>query len=793
MASNIPSILGVHVCSGAFDSGYDIDLFGSLQSEGNNPKPVRASIIFGNNGSGKSTIAREIAGIGRGESNGYLYDESKKMLSLADNERAGIRVFDEDYIKKKTQIKRDGLDSIVMLGKQVSAAKTIEETEKSIRDVTAEIEELDSKIADFQKGSNSVEKLERKAKESVKNVGWAERRQNITGRKSNLGKQYWIDVQNANTEETRETLGQQFDAKLSIFEKARAAGQDEISPIPSIDTAPYNEGYLTELLSRSIDNPELSEREQRILELVKNDNQIIVDTAVSVFSSEDTHICPMCQQEVSQEHKESIVASIRKVLNKAVEEFRAELSKASLPGLVETVDIPDQVTESAKAELKDALREVNRIVGEYNSRIELRKANIYTAQTADALGLDAALKKLKIAVESVNFEIDSINDAIKDKKSLEENLLQINNEISWIDARQDIESWQTAEDNLINARDARNNKLIEQRRLLSEKQKQEAALKQIDIAVNVINSYLANVYFDSDRFKLVLDGEQYKVLSHGQSVVPEKISTGERNVLALCYFFTESGEGKEQGHADDDPQYIVLDDPISSFDMENRVGVCSLIRERAECILQSNDESKITVFTHDSSVVHDLQKVFDDIRLHAMSKGFAYNTRKLAGTVTEAVARGTEYAALLNRAYRFASSHTEDLDESYVIGNILRRIVEGYGTFNYGIGVEELFRDKDLVSRLGSHLPYIKNAMYHLMLNDESHLRDRVSTMNPSDRFERFSYEDKRSCAQCVLLMLYTLDQTHVKRQLKGVSITELQGQIKAWESKFSGQSAKSI
>ena len=83
--------------------------------------------------------------------------------------------------------------------------------------------------------------------------------------------------------------------------------------------------------------------------------------------------------------------------------------------------------------------------------------------------------------------------------------------------------------------------------------------------------------------------------------------------------------------------------------------------------------------------------------------------------------------------------------------------------------------------------------MYRLMLNDESHLKDRVSTMNPSDRFERFSYEDKRSCAQCVLLMLYTLDQTHVKRQLKGVSITELQGQIKAWESKFSGQSAKSI
>ena len=250
MASNIPSILGVHVCSGAFDPGYDIDLFGSLQSEGKNPKPVRASIIFGHNGSGKSTIAREIAAISRGESGGYLYDESKKMLSLADNECAGIRVFDEDYVESKTRIKGDGLDSIVMLGKQVSAAEAIEETEKSIRDVTAEIEELDSKIAELENGSNSVDKLEKKAKESVKSAGWAERCQKITGKKSSLSKNSWIDVQNAKTEETRETLGKRFEAKLSIFEKARATGQDTINHVPSIDIAPYDEGYLTELLSR---------------------------------------------------------------------------------------------------------------------------------------------------------------------------------------------------------------------------------------------------------------------------------------------------------------------------------------------------------------------------------------------------------------------------------------------------------------------------------------------------------------------------------------------------------------
>lgn len=131
MTSKIPSILGVHVCSGAFNSGHDINLFGSLQGGGDSPKPVRASIIFGQNGSGKSTIAREIVAISRGESNGYLYGENNSALSLADNERVGIRVFDEDYVESKTRIKGDGRDSIVMLGKQVATAEAIEETEKT--------------------------------------------------------------------------------------------------------------------------------------------------------------------------------------------------------------------------------------------------------------------------------------------------------------------------------------------------------------------------------------------------------------------------------------------------------------------------------------------------------------------------------------------------------------------------------------------------------------------------------------------------------------------------------------
>lgn len=788
MASNIPSILGVHVCSEAFAEERNLDLFKEIKNE--TDKPYRVSILFGHNGSGKSSIAREIAAISEGESNAYFYDENKDMLVLEDKERSCIRVFDEDYVEAKIKIATDGLDSIVMLGKQAETAKDIEEIDKSISDISAIIESLEGKISKLNSGSNSVTSLETKAKDSVKGGGWKERRKDITGTGSNLTNNYWTAVLQSKTEQTRETLNQRFDGKLDAFNKAKGAGTDTIEVISFVDTEPYSEDYLTGLLSKQVDNPELSEREKRILELVKNGRQSIVETAETVFSSEETHVCPMCQQEVTQEHKESIVKSIHKVLSKAVEEFKSELAAAILPHLSEISNIPEQVTESAKMSVRDAQRKVDAIIDEYNIRIEQRRANVYTAQTGEALGLVEALKELNDTVANVNEEIDSINNAIRNKKNLENELLKINDEIAWVDACANIEAYEKASTDLEDTNASIEGKRAELRKLESNKSSQEAAMSQISIAIDVINSYLANVYFDSDRFKLVLDGERYKVLSHGRSVAPKAISTGERNILGLCYFFTEGGEGKERNHESDDPQYIILDDPVSSFDMENRVGVCSLIRDRAEHALRSNEESRITVLTHDVSVVDDFQKVFTDISKYALQKSFIIDTRKLCGSVTETVSKGTEYAALLKKAYDFAKSTVEDPNESYVIGNVLRRIAEGYSTFNYGIGMEELFREQELATRLGDHLPFLKSAMYRLVLNDESHMKERVTTMSPSNSFERFSYEEKQSCAQCVLLMLYKFDQVHVKRQLSSISETDLQNQISIWERRFSSQQA---
>ena len=66
-------------------------------------------------------------------------------------------------------------------------------------------------------------------------------------------------------------------------------------------------------------------------------------------------------------------------------------------------------------------------------------------------------------------------------------------------------------------------------------------MRMTEIAVTSINRFLSSVYFDAARFRLVPFGDVYRIESFGKPVAPKAISTGERNILALCYFFSEGG------------------------------------------------------------------------------------------------------------------------------------------------------------------------------------------------------------------------------------------------------------
>ena len=104
------------------------------------------------------------------------------------------------------------------------------------------------------------------------------------------------------------------------------------------------------------------------------------------------------------------------------------------------------------------------------------------------------------------------------------------------------------------------------------------------------------------QIKLILDGSKYYLVHSidGVNLSINSISEGEKNLLAILYFYFELYKDREQKNLIDELELIVIDDPISSFDDTNKFYVleimkkiiyryfCSLIRGMifASCLME---------------------------------------------------------------------------------------------------------------------------------------------------------------------------------------------------------------
>ena len=789
LTNSITEIKGVNIDCGIFEGGKSIDLFNYENEDKNkNYPPHRVSVIFGRNGSGKSTLANFISGLTNDNSDvKCFYDKNNKPLLLDSGSQ--IRVFGEDYIRDKLYIEGDKVESIVMLGNQAAAKMRINEIKEEQDELTESLTKYNIKKDELENGENSITKLENKAKLKAKEGGWVTRRKSIEGGDStpSLTSLRWADILKATSDESRESLEKQFNNLIDEYNRTNNVEKEiECNNLRKVELSQYDEDRLRNLLSEELDEPKLNEREKRLLELTRM-NQAIIEKAQEVFSGDETKYCPMCQQEVTSNYKASITKSIQKILSDKADEFKKRLSQAILEPVSKQPELPAQLSRDVIDNYNESIQNVNRAIENCNNLIQERKGNLYSTVDFGELNLTQTIFALNESIDRINEDVEKLNNSIKRREKTKNDLTVLNDKLAYIDAKDLICKLQESKAKLTDTIDKLNKIGKKQEALEKEREKQQAAINNTDIAADLINKFLSTVYLDTNRFRLVPHSKVYKIESYGKSVKPWEISTGERNILALCYFFAESGRGKFQGAEDSDPQYLIIDDPISSFDMENRVGICSLLRERISHVLNSNDESRITLLTHDGAVLYELDHILDDIKELEDGKGkFKYDFLELSGASTSLyMMKKPQYTHLLRRAYNYASSKDEDEFESYVIGNILRRILEGYSTFNYAMPMYGLTHDSDINKNFGDYKEALSALMYRLTLNDDSHMEEKVKSLNQSMGFERYSCEEKKKLAQFVIVILSLIDEVHVIKQLSKTQVKEreIRENLKKWKA----------
>ena len=108
-------INNITISGGYFDQATTLDLLDSNQ-------PL--SIVYGRNGSGKTTIAKAIRQLVGKDSElpteeGYVQYSVSTEEIISDEMKSSVFIFDEEFVRENVRMRGKGLETIVMMGEQV--------------------------------------------------------------------------------------------------------------------------------------------------------------------------------------------------------------------------------------------------------------------------------------------------------------------------------------------------------------------------------------------------------------------------------------------------------------------------------------------------------------------------------------------------------------------------------------------------------------------------------------------------------------------------------------------------
>ena len=736
----------------------------------------RFCLIYGKNGSGKSTISQAFDAIKQNSQSfivSQIINNSDAAVNPIDeDQKKNIFVFNEEYVNSKVKIKNNGLDAIVLLGK----AKNIDEKLEKAKRINKKLKGRQSKYQeDFQKYSDiqNTDNPEKYKYDTIKSLkdNFAEREKNILGNTNRNLQNKTIEfakniIDHFETDVSTDELKNNFDDKFKSYEDIRSNLNftEEIKQLNFED--------IKQLLLYQLEQKQLTPKEEEIKQAIAEADHV---KTKNIMGS-DKDICPYCFQKLTDEYKKEILSSLETIFNPNIRNHQRNLEnkKQEIQNSLNSLkNLP--YMDKLDKDLFDAIKiQINTCQTEVTEKLDQKIQNPFIALNLD-VNFDSIVGELNQNLEQLEKKRQTFMAQKARANELKQELEKLNNQIAYCEIKDDFNHYEEklkAKQALYNNRE-HNDKRLEC--ISSKISKLNAQNKQINIAQNKINEYLKYIFFKEGRLELGEPNEQgqYVLKSNGNRVKAKDISTGERNAIALSYFFTEifSDENEEDFYKK--PKFIVIDDPISSFDFENRVGMMSFLNYQIHKIMTGCSESKMIILTHDLMSAFDMQKIIGSlpqIKINDKNEVIFIQRELKNQKLVYFGKKYSEYKTLLNEIYDYANN---SISENVNIGNNMRKVLEAFGTFNYQCGIEDIARDKAIVANLSlEQQAYFENLMYRLVLHGESHAEDKTKTL---DFFSCISESEKQNTAKDILSLLYLLNKAHLQKYLQKEQVKKIE------------------
>ena len=760
-------------------------------------KKSHLSIIYGRNGSGKTTIAksiRQLVGKDTEQPNedGYTAFSVSSDSVIPEDKKDSVFIFDEEFVRLNVRTQGKGLETIVMMGEQVDLDAQMAKKKEEKIEIEKKLQELINLREKFENSSDtsSPQYFYNKIRESLReDGGWADIDRDVKGNsvKGRITEELINRlISMEEPKESEEELRIQLSSDLSLYTQTEDAHiiewkADELN-------IPENLNEIKNLLENQIEKPELSEREQRLLLFLQEHAGYYSQQTTRLLTEEQWQFCPLCLRSIGEDDYTNIIEILQHMLNKESERYSSDLDNAMESFIEVKIDFsefPDKLNKNERLALLVATEQLNKDFGIVREKISRRKNDIYgivddsfspeelNAYVAHLITYQNAIKTLEKCVETYNH---SVNERAKLKKQVQhENDLLARKRLTTL-----LKGYKQAKKTHETCKTEISTIEQDKERVEGEIKAIKAQIERTDIALEYINEELQYVFYSDKKVRLVAGDGYYKLMINGRNVPPKKISVGERNVLGLCYFFAKLFSNKKKEDKYNDERLLVIDDPVSSFDYGNRLGIMSLLRYQYANIQKGNPNSRMLVLTH------DLSSAFDLVKIRSTLNDGDQSFLELISKQVQKRTVSNEYKKLLEYVYEYAKKPINDEEEHLEtgIGNVMRRVAEAFSSFCYNMSFEKMMCNDSILKTipLGKQ-KYYENFMCRLTLNGESHMKERVYDLNTITPF--FTMQEKNQTAKSLLLFLKYVNEEHLNCYL-GMSKDgeeDKMSVIKSWEA----------
>ncbi|MDI6031707.1 AAA family ATPase [Flavobacterium sp. LB2P84] len=620
------------------------------------------NILFGYNGKGKSSIAIGIK-------DEFLKEQIKKSNNL--------RIFDRDYISNSLLLENsDGKikgveasfgkggveieNKIKELEKLVISKEEIDKTDTSIAKLRKEIRtEIDS-IHDRRKGEVNIQKKSKD--ETVERVIELYKKDYQDAKKIEADDDKLIKINGDNSIEKK--ISQNENLRPLTFSKTPTTLIEEVKII------------FEEKFGEDISIPEY--------EVVQ-----WIESGLKIHKEGDN--CKFCNGELEySDVKLKITQFKENKRHKATEKLKQ--FREQLQNLLESIKLIEKESKTYSTNIGSEVEQYFTTITE--KKVEVQSLIISSQSKIDKIEIQEnfdfnLLVEILEVIDNSRITINKIkSDQLLELRMKLTNLTTLVKGAIGLEIVKSVtikEKLLEVKFHMVELKDKGENNKKKQQEIQNLKQQKSLTKDFADFVSEILNdiNISLKVTLDSDNQNYII-----KSTNENATLMIKDISEGEKNLLALFFFYYELFTDNKQQQVKPEIELIIVDDPISSMDDSNKFYILELMKNLLE--LQNH---QIFVLTHSWEDYCNLSYGKENNQIIA-----TFEIRKKNGISELAKLSSKEkpYNYLFKEIYEFSKKSETDLNSEcqiYHYPNVMRRIFEEWYGFKIG-------RDMNFTSNL---------------------------------------------------------------------------------------------